>query len=65
MPQDSASLKFKLLGGVQVRGYCLSGMRLSGGVGGCGRDRNGLGALSAAYAQIMEYGLIFNVYWVI
>ena len=40
-------------------------MRFSGGVGGFERGRNGLGALSAAYAQIMEYGLIFNVYWVI
>ena len=48
-----------------MRGYRLPGMRFSGGGGGCGRGRNGLGALSAAYAQIMEYGLIFNVYWVI
>ena len=46
-------------------GYRLSGMRFSGSVGGCGRGRNGLGALSAAYAQVMEYGLMFNVYWVI
>jgi hypothetical protein len=36
-------------------------MRFSGGVGGCERGRNGLDALSAAYAQVMEYGLMFEV----